>query len=155
MARHHPHRARSTPRGRGYILIEALIGSALVATAMIGVIDQVAGARAASIAQRRETAANQIVTASLETARDYWSYDALGAGAGANETVIVHRGPGTYTRNVAITGHTEAVSLTGSPMNVDYLLMQVTVTYTVDGVLHTVSGATRAYAEWGQQHVYF
>jgi type II secretory pathway pseudopilin PulG len=54
---------------RGYVLLEAMVGAALVGTALLAAFSQVGVARADSIRQTREIVAQQIVTDCLEFAR--------------------------------------------------------------------------------------
>jgi type II secretory pathway pseudopilin PulG len=56
-------------RTRGYVLLEAMVGAAMVGTALLAAFSQVGRARADSIRQTREIVAQQVVTQCLEFAR--------------------------------------------------------------------------------------
>jgi type II secretory pathway pseudopilin PulG len=56
-------------RTRGYVLLEAMVGAAMVGTALLAAFSQVGRARADSIRQTREIVAQQVVTSCLEFAR--------------------------------------------------------------------------------------
>ena len=142
-------------RRRGYILLEVLFGAALVGGPLIGLIDLLASSRTAAIAARREAVATQIVTPAPESAREYWGFDNFDK-SGTTQTGVVTMGRNNYTRTTVITPKLDTMTIDGvTPLKMDYLLVHVFVSFEVDGVVHKVEGATRAYAEWGQNHVIY
>jgi Tfp pilus assembly protein PilV len=114
----------TTPRHRGFLLIDVMVAGAIAAVGVASVLPLVANARAKNVAAARDVIASQLVLEKIEQVRSL-SYAAV-ADAGLTEASVANV-TGTFTRvtTTATAGSPETVSGTALP----FIDVTVTVTY--------------------------
>lgn len=123
----------------GYLLTEALVGGAIAAVALLGVVSTMSSAQTKSIVSAREVMAKMLVRDALDAASAL-SYDGVQASAAAQ--VVGLEVP--YTREVTVTAGA-ATFLPGR--TTAYKDVTATVTFHPAGGTRTVSGTVRIYAK--------
>lgn len=135
----------TTPRrSRGYLLMEMMVGGAMAAVILLGVLSLIASARAANIAARRDITANQLVTEMIEQKR---------FGAFPPTAVVatpISAAGGVYTRTVDVTDgpacpETRTNPGGGPAFSLACRDVTVTVTFDNQGVTRTASATMRMY----------
>lgn len=139
---------------RGYIMLEALIGGALVGAVLIGLFAAIGDARAEAIRQSRTMSAEQLIVRELEELRTHpfanvsttLVVGGLGTSAiaGGERTVVL--GNGRYTINRQVTPGTENVT-TSVPLSLPFSDIVVTVSFPDRQGTRSMSARTRLYRE--------
>lgn len=135
---------------RGYILLEAMIGGALLGTVLLALFGHIGDARAESTIQAREITAQQLLLREMEELRALpfpavtSALNIAGVGGGTRTVTV---GNGRYRIQRVVSGdQTERVATAG---NVDVVFRTITVTVSFPGrrADETVTGITRIYRE--------
>ena len=135
-------------RRRGYLLIEVLIGSALVAGALAGILELIGHGREQEIFVSRDFIATQLAEQGLEISRaealkSATTLSSLGAGTTSIGTMTVPVGlQGTYTRTRIVVAGVDTI---GASTGIDYRDVTVTVSYLTRAGTRTVTSFTRVY----------
>jgi hypothetical protein len=147
-----PHhlRVETCVRARAYVMLEALVGGALLATVLLGLVGQIGEARAESTRQSRRITAQQLLMRELEELRalpfSVVSTNVAIDGIGAGDRVITV-GNGRYrVQRVVSANQTETVQTSGS-ISVIYRTVTVTVSFPDRVGNEQVTGVTRIYSE--------
>jgi len=124
------------PRHRGYLLLEAAIGGAIVAVIIGGLLTSLSQAQTMSIIAAREQTAIQLVNEKLDERR------ALGfAGVTAEVPATVVGVTGQFTRQTTVTNCTETVPAPGA--NIPCRDITVTVSFVAGRNASAGAGGTR------------
>lgn len=126
----------STHRRRGYLLLEAAVGGAMVAVIIASILSSLAQAQTMSVIAGRDQTASQLVGEKLEERR------ALGfANVTAQAAATVTGVTGVYTRTTTVATCVEPIPAPGA--NVNCKDITVTVTFPVGRNAATGSGGIR------------
>lgn len=133
-------RKHGAKRGRGYLLMEVMVGGVLVASGLMTLTAAVADMRYRSEMASREVTAAQLMNQKLEEVRSV-AYANLGGlttyAPGAPEIITLS---GTYARSFQ---RTFVAAVPGS--SPAYYEFTVTVTYNLHHEVRDISGQTRIY----------
>ena len=137
---------------RGYILMEALIGGALVGTVLLGLFAHIGDARADSTRQARQMTAEQLALREVEELRalPFASVATNARVAGVSPTGdsrTITAGNGRYTIRRRVVDATEQVRTSG-PLTMTYKNVEVTVSFPDRGAAtRSITTRTRIYRE--------
>jgi type II secretory pathway pseudopilin PulG len=125
-----------TPSSRGYLLLEAAIGGAIVAVIIGGLLTSLSQAQTMSIISARDQTATQLVNEKLDERR------ALGfANVTAQTAAVVVGVTGEFTRQTTVTACTETVPAPGT--NIPCKDITVSVSFVAGANASTGAGGTR------------
>lgn len=128
---------------RGYLLMEMMVGGAMAAVILMGVLSLIASGRAANVAASRDITANQLVNETMEQKR-FGAFPPTAVAA----TVLSAAG-GRYTRTVAVANGPGCPEVRTRPGGGTYSFtcrdVTVTVTFDNQGRTRTSSASMRMY----------
>ena len=143
-----PQGADSRPAKRGYLLIEIILGSAIVAGALGSILVLAGSAREKETFVARDFVATQLVEQGLEISRSEalstpTTLTGLADGTISNGSMTVATGlQGTYARSRTVASGNDTV---GASTTLAYKDVTVTVTYLTKAGTRTTKGFTRIY----------
>ena len=122
-------------RRRGYVLMEVMMGGAMLAVLLTSVLMQLGEARGHTARAGRDAVSGRLVEAKLEELRD------LGAAAASGSDAPVTQG--TYARSWTVSG--AQTQVVGDARTLTFRDVNVVVTYSFKGQARTSRAATRVY----------
>lgn len=127
---------------RGYILLEAVVGGALMSTVLIGLFGHVGDAQAESTRQARLITAEQLALREVEELRSL-PYTALGS---STRTVSMS-GNGSYTVARTVAAEASEIVKTSNNVTVRYRTVTVVVSFPDRTGPRDITTQTRIYRE--------
>ena len=140
----------STPKRRGFLLIDVMIAGAIAAVVIAGILTVIASARSANVAAARDVIAAQLVLEKIDQMRSE-PFAALTTGTFSTENPVAGA-TGRYQRVVTVSGIVTDTVVSGTSSNaLSGRNITVTVTYVSDAAnianntTRTSAATTRVY----------